>query len=145
MIFQNCNQVFWCSLFASIGTTPPHFLWISICDKTTLDKISKDGFFSPPFASTIATLVSSHDVSMARIIILLSMGNLFCLQQRIRPTLYALLRRIFLPIRKDLFSRFLLATREFLVLFSLCMTKQSRFYRFLCKHDCLFQMIKSGN
>ena len=68
-------KFFECSLFAIIVTTPPHFLWIFIWDKTMLENISKDGFSNFPLPSIIATLVSSQDVSMARIFILFAKGN----------------------------------------------------------------------
>ena len=58
----------WCSLFASIGTTPPHFLWIFTCEETTFDKILKVPFFT----SKTAIAVSSQDVSIPNIFISLA-------------------------------------------------------------------------
>ena len=46
---------------ATSGTTPPNFLWISICEATIFDKTSL------PFLTTL-TAVSSHEDSMARMV-----------------------------------------------------------------------------
>ena len=50
-----------CSRAASSGTTPPYSACSLICDETVLDKIFP--------SRTTATLVSSQEVSMARIVI----------------------------------------------------------------------------
>src|SRR6266446_3523895 len=48
-----------CSREASSGTTPPYFRWMSICDATTLDRISRP-------SATTAAAVSSHEDSIPR-------------------------------------------------------------------------------
>src|SRR5713226_7162727 len=53
-----------CSRDASSGTTPPYFRCISICDATTLGKISRP-------SATTAAAVSSHDDSMPRMRVLI--------------------------------------------------------------------------
>src|SRR5712664_1001484 len=53
-----------CSREASSGTTPPYLRWTSICDATTLDKISRP-------SATTAAAVSSHEDSIPRMRVLI--------------------------------------------------------------------------
>ena len=72
----------------------------------------KRRIFQSAFASSTVTLVSSGMFQWPGSIIYLPTEIYFAFNSRVQPTLYALLRRIFCQFGK-LFSRLLLATREF--------------------------------
>src|SRR3989344_4076093 len=71
------GKFFICSRFANEGNTPQYSWCTSICEATTFERIANCGFL-PSVVSKTATPVSSHEVSMPKIVI--ALFYLFSLQ-----------------------------------------------------------------
>ena len=66
---KRSGRFFWCSRLARLGTTPPNGRWVSIWEAVKSFLILNFGELNPPFASIIASEVSSQEVSIDRIFI----------------------------------------------------------------------------